>query len=393
MAQHTPCCCLAPSDVIGIVIGRGGATIKQISRDSGAAIDVSGDGDTPEALSDRVITIRGDGRQQGAACREVVRILHRSQEVPQGGRGIFVMVIPSSSVSFVVGSEGATISALAQESGCDVTISRSSIVDTQLVPVSIVGTLDQTVDAVGRLGTLLQQLSENGDLNAEDMEFWQPRERGRAQRGAPGSASERSVGSRSTTPTRSATSAIGSRGTGGTTAASSRSLTPGSRCLDSAIRHAVGIQGGESDPSRTLPPPPVAGPAAAADGFQELDAGSRPPGPVAVPPVQGFRSGLACPGPSANEAALVRTLLLGPHPDQAQLQLVLPAAFVQHVLISQGHAQTIAARSGSRLEFGTEVSPPRMILVKVIGKMLGNSMAVLYIQELLMNDTRGGHTQ
>mmetsp|Transcript_75316 Transcript_75316/g.191068 ORF Transcript_75316/g.191068 Transcript_75316/m.191068 type:complete len:158 (+) Transcript_75316:565-1038(+) len=88
-------------------------------------------------------------------------------------------------------------------------------------------------------------------------------------------------------------------------------------------------------------------------------------------------------GLGSGEARLLRTLLAGPQPDGAQLQLALPSALVAGPLLAEGRLRAIAERSGSRLELGAEYSPPPTQLLTITGSMLGNSMAILYIQELM----------
>jgi len=87
-----------------------------------------------------------------------------------------------------------------------------------------------------------------------------------------------------------------------------------------------------------------------------------------------------------NEAALLKLLLAGPDPNRAQLQVALPSSFVQGVL--QKHLRTFEMRSGSTLELGPEHpgsgADPATQLLTTTGSMLGNSMAILYIQELMI---------
>merc|ERR1712060_52236 len=87
---------------------------------------------------------------------------------------------------------------------------------------------------------------------------------------------------------------------------------------------------------------------------------------------------------SANEAVLLRMLLSGPHPQRVQLSLCLPREFVQGILVKQGFMRAIAARSGSKLELGTDHAGAATQLVTITGPIMGNSMAILHIQEKLL---------
>lgn len=111
-------------------------------------------------------------------------------------------------------------------------------------------------------------------------------------------------------------------------------------------------------------------------------------------PVQAAGGAVPSPCPNSNawnasEAALLRALLAGPGIDQARLQLILPLGFVTSVLVSQGHLRQVASRSGSKLELGRVDPVSAAQFVNITGTMIGNSMAALYIQELMMGQHLG----
>ncbi|CAK0870556.1 unnamed protein product, partial [Prorocentrum cordatum] len=164
-ADRVPCCFLVPEDVAGVVAGSG-------PQASGACVEVLPDEETPPVLSDRIVSVFGGPAQQEAECKRIVQIVHRSQEVAEGAVGIFVMLVPAASTGYIVGPKGATISALVDGSGAEVSISRAPVAGTELQPVSVTGDLSQTVDAACRLTGLLQELAARGRLDAE---LWQPR--------------------------------------------------------------------------------------------------------------------------------------------------------------------------------------------------------------------------
>jgi len=169
--SSVPCCCLVPQEAVALV------STKRISKDSGADVDIIGERETPQALIDRIVTIRGGPDHKEAACKEVVRITHASQDVDEHEEGIFVLVVPASSTSFIIGPNGATISRLIEATGTDVSVSRHTITGTRLQPMSISGTLAATVAAAGRINAFLQQLADRGSL---EWDAWPPVHRGRA---------------------------------------------------------------------------------------------------------------------------------------------------------------------------------------------------------------------
>eukprot|EP00927_Polykrikos_kofoidii_P035057 TRINITY_DN29634_c0_g1_i1.p1 TRINITY_DN29634_c0_g1~~TRINITY_DN29634_c0_g1_i1.p1 ORF type:complete len:667 (+),score=133.02 TRINITY_DN29634_c0_g1_i1:231-2231(+) len=170
----TSCCCLVPLDSVGLIVGRGGTTIRQISRESGADISISSEDNTPQALSDRIVTIRGQPAEKERACRRLVEIIYRFQDVEDGELGIFVLLVPASSVGYIIGPNCSTLSNIVEASGARADISDTSIADTELRPVTLSGTLAQTLSAAGRFDALLQQLADRGCL---DGDLWQPSRR------------------------------------------------------------------------------------------------------------------------------------------------------------------------------------------------------------------------
>jgi len=414
---------------------------KRISKDSGADVDIIGDSETPQTLIDRIITIQGGPDHKEAACTEVVRITHDCQDVRENEEGIFVLVVPVSATSFIVGLNGTTISGLIEATGTDVSISRHTIQGTRLQPISISGTLVATVAAAGRINALLQQLADTGSL---EWDAWPRFQRGRAaarsartSRDSPPGSRTRSMhvvsaksgfsgtattttaastaastrnSSRSATPARAAgssasgyacssSSSLAPAARGGEASGEARSISAGrsvgggsaSSTSTSRVPADLPISARESGGhSGTWPRPssehvqmisPSVGNAkelAAAAAFACMDARRQPP--VLEPAIAGL-TGDAAP----NEAALLKLLLGGPDPNRAQLQLALPSDFVQGIL--EKHLRTFEARSGSKLELGPEHlgsgAEPATCLLTTTGSMLSNSMAILYIQELM----------
>jgi len=93
----------------------------------------------------------------------------------------------------------------------------------------------------------------------------------------------------------------------------------------------------------------------------------------------GARPGLPS---SDGETQLLKALLAGPMPQAARLELLLPADFVRLCLESGSHLQTVALRTGSHVDLAPP-GPEAMRMVIVSGPILGNTMAVLQLQELL----------
>jgi len=68
---------LVPSESVGAIIGKGGQTIRQLTQQTRAKVDVyRGDPMAPStALQEKVITIRGQPENCINACREILKVM------------------------------------------------------------------------------------------------------------------------------------------------------------------------------------------------------------------------------------------------------------------------------------------------------------------------------
>ncbi|CAE7456001.1 KHSRP [Symbiodinium microadriaticum] len=530
MAAHAmPCCCLVPSEAAGLIIGRSGSTVKHICEVSGAQVNVSGDRDTPRALTDRIVTIQGDPEQIEKACREVIRIVHRSQELDDSEHGVFVTVVPAGAVEHIIGPGGDTIEKLVESTSSEINISRHAIAGTELQPVSIAGTPKNMLIACMRVLGLVQELADQGGLTI-DSSTWPPRR-------SPSVGQLRSVSrtvSRSSTPMRgrsvdgdaeeippellpelptsdtgissvlfvvSASAAAWIVGRSGRTVSEIRTKSGAAvevarnggplrlvelrgeadqrkSAVELLLETVEELPAGAPRETQLLAPPGcgveeghlstiradtgaqikieqlgaegadgfgtgsgcrlilVSGPKLAArqaamliaallgraatrgsiNARQKAGAAACPncgnvftadaafcqkcgqkreEGPVsrgrgrdvspAAPRQRALSLGAKHPSlGSDGETQLLKALLSGPSPSSCQLKLLLPADFVRLCLEAGSHLAQVSYRTGSHLEVLAPHSPEPTRLVLVQGTMLGNSMAVMHLQELLL---------
>mmetsp|Transcript_123873 Transcript_123873/g.246516 ORF Transcript_123873/g.246516 Transcript_123873/m.246516 type:complete len:755 (-) Transcript_123873:312-2576(-) len=157
----TACRCLAPIGAIGLIIGKRGARLRQILKETGAVVTVSSDEDTPVSLSDRIVFISGNATQRDAACMHVIEKLFQAQAVMPGGQGMLIMLVPSCFVGSIMGSADSALATLCADSGACIELEEECIIETQDQPVRIVGTLEQCGAAASSIAALVQELLDD----------------------------------------------------------------------------------------------------------------------------------------------------------------------------------------------------------------------------------------
>eukprot|EP00913_Durusdinium_trenchii_P009160 g8609.t1 len=147
---------LLPVDAVSTFSGADG--LREICDLTGAGCELSGDGDVPASLADKILTISGNVEQKEAACRRVVDKLRVLQDVvdqellrrnctkhikdPKSTRdsrvdshidrrqepGVFVIIVPSSAAPAVIGTKGSQIKEVIELSGAEVSVAKESII-------------------------------------------------------------------------------------------------------------------------------------------------------------------------------------------------------------------------------------------------------------------------
>lgn len=106
-----------PNERVGLIIGRGGATIKTIQQRTGSSVTIPQTPD-PSNPSMRLITIRGTMDAKEAAKQEIMAILNDDHHGGRGGGGgfggghggsVIYMQVPNDRVGVVIGKRGETI--------------------------------------------------------------------------------------------------------------------------------------------------------------------------------------------------------------------------------------------------------------------------------------------
>lgn len=161
-----------PNDMVGKIIGKGGATIRQLQDLSGAHVDVAKAplGNEPT----RRVTLTGS-YEQVEKCNEYIEMKLAGQSLPgaTGGMGAPGMApimsdsemrvqIPNDMVGKVIGKGGETIRSIQDQSGAHMDIAKECAPGMSTREVTIKGSPAQ----MAYCNLLLQQKLSNGDANA-----------------------------------------------------------------------------------------------------------------------------------------------------------------------------------------------------------------------------------
>jgi len=160
---------LLPSDAVSTFSGSDG--LREICDLTGAGCELSGEGDVPASLSDKILTISGNVEQKEAACRRIVDKLRVLQDVVDQEPGVFVIIVPSSAAPAVIGSKGAQIREVIELSGAEVSVAKESIIGMNDQPIGVTGTGGQVVSAVSKINAILQDLADRARLQPGDFRY------------------------------------------------------------------------------------------------------------------------------------------------------------------------------------------------------------------------------
>ncbi|VDN03674.1 unnamed protein product [Thelazia callipaeda] len=111
---------IVPRASVGMIIGKGGETIKRLAAESGAKIQFKPDDD--QTTQERCAVIQGTAEQIAKATQFISELVKKSGAA--GGAEMFYMHVPSNKTGLVIGKGGETIKQICAESGAHVELSR-----------------------------------------------------------------------------------------------------------------------------------------------------------------------------------------------------------------------------------------------------------------------------
>jgi far upstream element-binding protein len=121
-----------PSDTVGLLIGRGGQTIRQMQLRTGCNIQVQRDADADPSTGYRDVTLSGTPEQIQIGRAEIDRLVEAQatgqKAVPLDIPGMMtrVITVPNSMVGIVIGRGGETIKGIQARTGARVQVSKDA---------------------------------------------------------------------------------------------------------------------------------------------------------------------------------------------------------------------------------------------------------------------------
>jgi len=105
---------MVPVEKVGLVIGRGGSTIRELQETSGAKLELASSGEPS-----RLLRILGSAQSVEIAKSKIQGLLSQRTFVGKvPAKPVKTLQIPSDCVGFVIGKGGDTIRRISQETGC-----------------------------------------------------------------------------------------------------------------------------------------------------------------------------------------------------------------------------------------------------------------------------------
>lgn len=153
MIQRTfPLRILVQTDMVGAIIGRSGSTIKSITQETKARIDVHRK-EGPDQL-EKVITITGAPDNCSEACYRIIEIIQNEKSAKYDGHSpnnrdiTLKMLAPNNLIARLIGRGGVTIKRMMEQTSTKISISMNNITEsTGEHTITVIGRLEQVLEA------------------------------------------------------------------------------------------------------------------------------------------------------------------------------------------------------------------------------------------------------
>jgi predicted RNA-binding protein YlqC (UPF0109 family) len=156
---------LVPSESVGAIIGKGGQTIRQLTQQTRAKVDVyRGDPMAPTtALQEKVITIRGQPENCINACREILKVMKADAESKGKPSDTPLKVLAHNDyIGRIIGKQGNIINTIKKETETTVTVSSINDMSMNVERViTVKGELENMIKALEIIHSKVKSAFEN----------------------------------------------------------------------------------------------------------------------------------------------------------------------------------------------------------------------------------------
>ncbi|XP_076327940.1 insulin-like growth factor 2 mRNA-binding protein 1 isoform X3 [Tachypleus tridentatus] len=156
---------LVLSDMVGAIIGRAGNTIRQITQQSRARVDVHRKENAGSL--EKVITVYGNPENCSLACEKILEVMRQEAENTNRSENPLKILAHNNLIGRIIGKNGNTIKGIMEKTDTKITVSSIHDVNSFNMEriISVVGNLENVCKAEQMISAKLRQSYEN-DLSA-----------------------------------------------------------------------------------------------------------------------------------------------------------------------------------------------------------------------------------
>lgn len=156
---------LVQSDMVGAIIGRQGSTIRQITQQTRARVDVHRK-DNVGSL-EKAITIYGNPENCTNACKKILEVMQQEANNTNKGEIALKILAHNNLIGRIIGKGGNTIKRIMQETETKITVSSINDINSFNLEriITVKGSIDNMSKAEAQISAKLRQSYEN-DLQA-----------------------------------------------------------------------------------------------------------------------------------------------------------------------------------------------------------------------------------
>ncbi|XP_027851738.2 insulin-like growth factor 2 mRNA-binding protein 2 isoform X3 [Aphis gossypii] len=152
---------LVHSDMVGAIIGRGGSTIRQITQQTRARVDVHRK-DNVGSL-EKAITIYGNPENCTNACRKILEVMQQEATNTNKSDVILKILAHNNLIGRIIGKEGNTIKRIMSETETKITVSSINDINSFNYEriITVKGSIENMSKAEAQISAKLRQSFEN----------------------------------------------------------------------------------------------------------------------------------------------------------------------------------------------------------------------------------------